>query len=253
MLKDAISRLKERLTTNVTKSSINGSDLQTLASTVTTLLDSGKVEPQTDKIKEWAVSKGLEEAEAISFAEEVIDAYFEDTMDETVSKSELGDSLNDEEEEEEEEKKKKEEKDKKKKKEEEEKKEIEKSKLISEIQNTLEILKSGQETLAAAIEHLLDNAQDNQKLKSELLTLKSEIGSIASRPANTKTPVTTQIQKSNLNGQVDARERDDVANKIIKGIELGKCQLEDVSFFQSTWKLSERAQKFLNEYKEVLK
>ncbi|AGS80484.1 hypothetical protein [Leptospira alstonii] len=253
MLKDAISRLKERLTTNVTKSSINESDLQTLASTVTTLLDSGKVEPKTDKIKEWAVSKGLEEAEAISFAEEVIDAYFDDTTDETVSKSELGDSLNGEEEEESEEKKKKEEKDKKKKKEEEEKKEIEKSKFISEIQNTLEILKSGQETLAAAIEHLLDNARDNQKLKSELLTLKSEIGSVSCRPANTKTPVTTQIQKSNLNGQVDARERDNVANKIIKGIELGKCQLEDVSYFQSTWKLSERAQKFFNEYKEVLK
>lgn len=273
MIQEAINRLKERVKSKHVKKSDGPTgeeapDLQTLASQVTTLLDSGSVVPETDKVKEWAIAQGISEGEAASFADDVIDAYFDDNDGNEIAKSELGESEKKskegktEEESESEKDDKKEEKDKKKKKSEEEsekEKEVEKARLefISEIQNTLEVLKSGQETLAAAIEHLLDTAEDNSQLSKEVQTLKSEIGALANRPATEKTPVTSKIQKTNDptmgGGQVTGKDRDHIGNLIIKGIEAGRCQLEDIAFFESTWKLSDRAQAFINEYKEVQK
>ncbi|WP_078129761.1 hypothetical protein [Leptospira alexanderi] len=272
MIQDAINRLKERVKSKHVKKSDDPTsedtpDLQALASQVTTLLDSGSVVPETDKVKEWAIAQGISEGEAASFADDVIDAYFDDNE---IAKSELGESgkkkENKEGEEEEssesEKDDKKEEKDNKKKKsgeESEKEKEVEKARLefITEIQNTLEILKAGQETLAAAIEHLMDTAEDNSQLSKEVQTLKSEIGALANRPANEKTPVTSKIQKSNDptkgGGPITGKDRDQIGNLIIKGIEAGRCQLEDIAFFESTWKLSDRAQAFINDYKEVQK
>ncbi|PJZ51525.1 hypothetical protein [Leptospira adleri] len=263
MIQDAINRLKERVKSKPVKKSDgptgeDAPDLQTLASQVTTLLDSGSVVPETDKVKEWAIAQGISEGEAASFADDVIDAYFDDNDGNEIAKSELTESEKKSKEGEAE----KEEKDKKKKKSEEEsekEKEVEKARLefISEIQNTLEVLKSGQETLAAAIEHLLDTAEDNSQLSKEVQTLKSEIGALANRPANEKTPVTSKIQKTNDpikgGGLVTGKDRDHIGNLIIKGIEAGHCQLEDIAYFESTWKLSDRAQAFINEYKEVQK
>lgn len=266
MISDAIDRLRSRLTTKpIKKSETPGTpDLQTLASKVTTLLDSGSVLPETDSVKEWAVAHGVPDSDAGSFAEDVINAYFDeaDDEDEEINKSELGSDDDDEETDEKEEKdKKKKDKEKKKKEEteeEEKEKEIEKAKLaiFQEFKSTLEILKSGQETLAAAIEHLLDRSEETEELSSTVQRLKSEIGSISEKPNSEKNPVTkvNQNGKSSLGpGVIAGTDRERVSNQIIKGIELGKCQLEDVAYFESTWKLSDRAQAFLNEYKEVLK
>ncbi|MCG6170234.1 hypothetical protein [Leptospira sanjuanensis] len=254
MLTDAIARLTERIKNNhIQKSSgasVDSPDLQNLASKVTTLLDQGAVKPESENVKDWAMAQGVGEEDAKTFANDVIDAYFEDTSNTDVSKSEFGSAENEEEKEEEEKKKK--EKAKK-----EEEKEIEKSKTISEIQSTLEILKAGQETLAAAIEHLLDRAEDTAKIKKDFQTLKSELGQLALKPGTEKTPVTTQVQKSNPvqsgTSQVAPQDRDKVGDLIIKGMEQGKCQLEDMAYFQSTYSLSERASKFVNEQREVLK
>ncbi|TGM99738.1 hypothetical protein [Leptospira yasudae] len=266
MISEAIERLRSRIASKpLKKSGEPGTpDLQSLASKVTTLLDSGSVLPETDKVKEWAVSQGVSDSEAGSFAEDVINAYFDDSGDEEeVNKSELGSEKNDDEEEEGEDKeskeKKKKEKEKSKKEEEEEKeKEIEKAKLefFQEFKTTLEILKSGQETLAAAIEHLLDRAEETEELVTSVHKLKSEIGNLAVNPRSEKNPVTKSSPNGNsgvISGIVSGADREKVSNQIIKGIELGKCQLEDVAYFESTWKLSDRAQAFLNEYKEVLK
>ncbi|RHX90250.1 hypothetical protein DLM76_20520 [Leptospira yasudae] len=263
MLVDAIDRLRSRLTSKPIRKSENpGSpDLQSLASKVTTLLDSGSVLPETDKVKEWAVAQGVSDSDAGSFAEDVISAYFDDSEDEDseVNKSELGSEVERENEDEEEgEGEKKKNKEKEKKKEEAEKeKEIEKAKLafFQEFKSTLEILKSGQETLAAAIELLLDRAEETEELSATVQKLKSEIGSISEKPNSEKNPVTRSQNGKNgvIAGVIAGPDRERVSNHIIKGVELGKCQLEDVAYFESTWRLSDRAQAFLNEYKEVLK
>ncbi|TGM05979.1 hypothetical protein EHQ76_06850 [Leptospira barantonii] len=255
MFKDAVARLRERVkTSNVIKSGDSDPDLKSLASKVTTLLDAGSISADTDKITEWAIAQGVTEESAKEFANDVVDAYFDDTEDETISKSELG---SDSEEEEDEEKKKE-----KKKKEESEKnkeKEIEKARIayLSNIQNALEVLKSNQETLAAAIEHLLDRSEENTKFKDDFQKLKSELGELTKRPANEKTPVTTNVQKSNLDskipGQVAAQDRDKFSKIIIKGIEQGQCYIEDISFLEARGQLTDRASKFIQEYKEVQK
>ncbi|WP_061235093.1 hypothetical protein [Leptospira weilii] len=275
MIQDAINRLKERVKSKHVKksddpTSEDAPDLQALASQVTTLLDSGSVIPETDKVKEWAIAQGISEGEAESFADDVIDAYFDDNDGNEIAKSELGESEKKSKENKDDEEEgtgsekydKKEEKNKKKRKDEEEsekEKEIEKARLefISEIQSTLEILKAGQETLAAAIEHIMDTAEDNSQLSKEVQTLKSEIGALTNRPATEKAPVTSKIQKSNDptkgGGPITGKDRDQTGNLIIKGIEAGRCQMEDIAYFESTWKLSDRAQAFINDYKEVQK
>ncbi|EKR56546.1 hypothetical protein [Leptospira interrogans] len=232
MLKDAIARLKKRVTiSNVLKSGDTEPDLQSLASKVTTLLDAGSITADTDKIKEWAIAQGVSEESATNFASDVVDAYFDDTADE-IQKSENGSEEN------------------------EKKKEEEKANLLN-IQNTLEILKSNQETLAVAIEHLLDYSEETLKFKEEFQKLKSELGNLSKNSFSEKTPVLSNVAKSSLNssieGQISMQNREEIGRLLIKGIELGQCQLEDVSYFQSTWKLSERASKFVNEYKEIRK
>ncbi|QOI53166.1 hypothetical protein [Leptospira interrogans] len=226
MLKDAIARLKKRVTiSNVLKSGDTEPDLQSLASKVTTLLDAGSITADTDKIKEWAIAQGVSEESATNFASDVVDAYFDDTADE-IQKSENGSEEN------------------------------EKANLLN-IQNTLEILKSNQETLAVAIEHLLDYSEETLKFKEEFQKLKSELGNLSKNSFSEKTPVLSNVAKSSLNssieGQISMQNREEIGRLLIKGIELGQCQLEDVSYFQSTWKLSERASKFVNEYKEIRK
>ncbi|KAA1292989.1 hypothetical protein C4X99_03795 [Leptospira interrogans serovar Geyaweera] len=228
MLKDAIARLKRRVTiSNVLKSGDTEPDLQSLASKVTTLLDAGSITADTDKIKEWAIAQGVSEESATNFASDVVDAYFDDTADE-IQKSENGSEEN----------------------------EKEKANLLN-IQNTLEILKSNQETLAVAIEHLLDYSEETLKFKEEFQKLKSELGNLSKNSFSEKTPVLSNVAKSSLNssieGQISMQNREEIGRLLIKGIELGQCQLEDVSYFQSTWKLSERASKFVNEYKEIRK
>ncbi|MCL8311325.1 hypothetical protein M9Y90_11690 [Leptospira interrogans] len=228
MLKDAIARLKKRVTiSNVLKSGDTEPDLQSLASKVTTLLDAGSITADTDKIKEWAIAQGVSEESATNFASDVVDAYFDDTADE-IQKSENGSEEN----------------------------EKEKANLLN-IQNTLEILKSNQETLAVAIEHLLDYSEETLKFKEEFQKLKSELGNLSKNSFSEKTPVLSNVAKSSLNssieGQISMQNREEIGRLLIKGIELGQCQLEDVSYFQSTWKLSERASKFVNEYKEIRK
>nr|WP_017850591.1 hypothetical protein [Leptospira interrogans] len=227
MLRSAILRLKEKVSenTNISKSNLKVSnpDLEKLNGEMTKLLEGGSLLPEKEKIEKWALSKGLEEAEAIVFAEDMVNSYFKNSEKETKAKEE---------------------------KELEEK--IQKSILLyEEVNNTLEILKAGQETLAEAIECLLEKAEENSKLKTEVLTLKSQIGNLSKEKNETKNPITTQIQKSNLNGVISPTDREKISNKIIEGIKQGKCQIEDISFFESTFKLSERAQKFCNEeYKE---
>lgn len=104
MFKDAIERLKSRNSKRISdknktisKSEPQGGspDLPALAGEVTELLDSGTVSPETEKVKDWAVSKGISEVDAQDFAEEVISAYFEtpsedQKSDTSVTKSELG-------------------------------------------------------------------------------------------------------------------------------------------------------------------
>ncbi|TGM04853.1 hypothetical protein EHQ76_07365 [Leptospira barantonii] len=255
MFKDAVARLRDRVkTSNVMKSGETDPDLQSLASKVTTLLDAGSISADTEKITEWAIAQGVSEENAKTFATDVVDAYFEDTADDMVNKSELGSDSEANEEETGEKLK-----DKKKREKEEKDKEIEKSQrtFLSNIQNTLEVLKSNQETLAAAIEHLLDRSEENSKLNTEFQKLKSELASLSNRPANEKTPVTTNVQKSgesgNLQGFVTQENRDQIEKLIIKGIETGECFLEDMSFYQSTWRLTDRAAKAVNKFKEVQK
>ncbi|MDI7224608.1 hypothetical protein [Leptospira santarosai] len=234
MLKNAIARLKERVTiSNVLKSGDTNPDMKSLATKVTDLLDAGSITADVEKIKEWAIAQGVGEESAQTFASDVVDAYFDDTTDE-IQKSENGSEVDRDETKKEE--------------------EIEKANLLN-IQNTLEILKSNQETLASAIEHLLDHSEETLKFKEEFQKLKSELGNIAKNPASLKSPVLTKVNKSNINefiqGQISQKDREEIGKLIIKGMELGQCQLEDVSYFQATWKLSDRASKFINEYKEA--
>ncbi|AXR66565.1 hypothetical protein [Leptospira mayottensis] len=229
MLKSAILRLKEKVSenTNISKSNIQDTkpDLEKLNGEVTKLLEAGSLLPEKEKIEIWALSQGLEEAEATVFAGDTVNSYFENSEEETKSKE-------------------------KKEKELEEK--IQKSELFfEEVKNTFEILKAGQETLAEAISYLLEKSEENTNLKTEILTLKSQIGNLSKEKNETKNPVTTQIQKSNLNGVISHLDKDKISNRIIELIKQGKCRIEDLSFFESTHKLSERVQKFCNEeYKE---
>ncbi|UPY81124.1 hypothetical protein FH581_023000 (plasmid) [Leptospira weilii] len=251
MLKDAIARLKRRVNvSNVLKSGDNEPDLKALASKATTLLDAGSIAADTDKIKEWAIAQGVDEESATNFASDVVDAYFDDTSDE-IQKSENGSDEDEEEEKKKEQFKKKDKED--------EREEIEKAQIsfIFNVQNALEVLKSNQETLAAAIEHLLDRSEENTKFKDEFQKLKSELGELSKRPANEKTPVTSNVQKSNLDskiqGQVAPQDRDKFSKIIIKGIEQGLCFIEDISFLEARGQLTDRASKFISDYKEVQK
>ncbi|WP_078125836.1 hypothetical protein [Leptospira alexanderi] len=245
MLKNAIRRLKRRVNvSNVLKSGDNEPDLKVLALKATTLLDAGSITADTEKIKEWAVAQGVDEESAANFASDVVDAYFDE-----IQKSENGSDEDEEEEKEQFKKKKKDKEDKQ--------DEIEKAQFsFFDIQNALEVLKSNQETLAEAIEHLLDRSEENLKFKDDFLKLKSDFTGLSNCPANEKTPVIT-VQKSNSNilpqNYVSVEGRDKVGQLIIKGMECGQCSLEDVSYFQSTWKLSDRAFKFVNEFREVQK
>ncbi|UNE65307.1 hypothetical protein [Leptospira interrogans] len=228
MLKSAILRLREKVSnTNISKSNLNVSkpDLEKLNGEVTKLLESGSLLPEKEKIEKWALSQGLEEAEAIVFAEDAVNSYFKSSEKETKTKEEEEKELEEK---------------------------IKKSILLyEEVNNTLEILKSGQETLAEAIECLLEKAEENSKLKTEVLTLKSQVGNLSKEKNETKNPVTTQIKKSNLNGMISPMEKDKISNRIIELIKQGKCQIEDLSFFESTHKLSERVEKsFKEEHKE---
>ncbi|AGS80584.1 hypothetical protein [Leptospira noguchii] len=221
MLKSAILRLKEKVTesNNISKSDITeqNPNLEKLNGDVTKLLEGGSLLPEIEKIAVWARSQGLEEAQANVFAQDTVDSYFKNSEEET-KKS------NDQE-------------------------NVQKSELLSkEIKDTFEILKAGQETLAEAIEYLLEKSEENSKLKTEFLTLKSQVGNFTKEKEENKNLVLTNYQKSNL--QFGKNDKEKISNAIIKGIEQGKCQIEDISFFEATYKLSDRAEKFLNENKE---
>lgn len=280
MLNNAIDRLKQRLATHTIRKSDDTAsaendapDVEALASEVTTLLDAGTVTAETDKVKDWAVAKGLPDAEAASFADEVISAYFATDDDDAgpVTKSELGsdsktskkdkadtkgDGKEDEEEDEAESSTKPDKKQTAKKATNEE---IEKAQLafISQVQTTLEVLKSNQEAIASALEILLDRAVANGDVAQEVQKLKSALSGLASGPATTKSPVTSTVQKSEdiavTNGVVPAKDRDKLAKLILKGIEAGKCQVEDISYFEAYAKLSPRAIEYVEEMKEVRK
>ncbi|EMO39533.1 hypothetical protein [Leptospira noguchii] len=223
MLKSAILRLKEKVTESnkISKSDIaeQNPNLEKLNGDVTKLLEAGSLLPETEKIAEWARSQGLEEAQANVFAQDTVDSYFKNSEEETKKSNDQ------------------------------EKENVQKSELLSkEIKDTFEILKAGQETLAEAIEYLLEKSEENSKLKTEFLALKSQVGNFTKEKEENKNLVLTNYQKSNL--QFGKNDKEKISNAIIKGIEQGRCQIEDISFFEATYKLSDRAEKFLNENKE---
>ncbi|MCR1794906.1 hypothetical protein [Leptospira sp. id769339] len=253
MFKDAIERLKARNTKaatdkekKISKSEpTSGSpDLPTLASEVTELLDDGSVSPETDKIKDWAVSKGVAEPDAQEFAEEVMSAYFETPSEDQnpeseISKSELG----------------KETKDNGKENLEEAKSDAEKTGLqfLQKVESLVLALKSDISVLAESLEFVMDQVDKQTGLSREIQKLKSQLSEISNKPTSSKSPVTqsNQIQVAKTDGIIPGNEREKFGNLILKGIEIGKCQIEDISYFETTGRLSDRAAAFAKASSEV--
>ncbi|TGK41228.1 hypothetical protein [Leptospira andrefontaineae] len=248
MFKDAIERLKARNSKKaaskdnaISKSEQQGGspDLPSLASEVTELLDDGSVSPETDKIKDWAVSKGVSEPDAQAFAEEVISAYFEtpsedQNLESKVSKSELPGETKEEGRQNTD-------------------VEIAGFQFLQKVESLVLALKSDISVLAESLEFVMDQVDKQSGLNREIQKLKSQLTEISSKPANTKTPVTqtNQIQVAKSDGIIPGNEREKFGNLILKGIEIGKCQIEDISYFETTGRLSNRALAYAKESNEV--
>jgi len=197
-------------------------DVQALATEITTLLDDGTVKPETDKIKEWAISKGLADSDADSFGKDVIDAYFDE--------GDTGESKT-------------------------KKEDIEKSSLLKSIESDLLILKSGLGTLAEAVELILSKEDKLAQVNEEIQVLKSKLGALLTKPLNEKTPTTQVTPNTSLktDGVVAFSDRGKVEGVIQKAIKERLCQLEDMSYFESTGRLSPRTKLYLEKHPEAMK
>lgn len=261
-LEGSLTRLKKRLKeSEVHKSSSietkqisdGGPNLADLASEVTGLLDEGTVKPDIDKVKHWAISRGLEEEQASGFADTVINAYFdEDSVSKSsaTNKEEKNTERKDKESSEKKEKKEGEEEE-----EDKEKKEVEKARhtLLQKVDELIEIHKSDLQVLTESIEYLMDKVDKTPDYSGEIQKLKSELADIKLRPATSKTPITlsTIIPHQKTDGIIPREEREKYFEVIQKGILAKKCQLEDINYFESTWKLPPRVQAFIQSGIEV--
>ncbi|TGJ99848.1 hypothetical protein EHO57_13895 [Leptospira langatensis] len=250
---DSINRLKNKIKERAVSKSDLGTgaqnpDITALASEVTTLLDDNTVKPEVPAVKDWAVSKGLSEEQAGTFATEVVNSYF-DSEGKPVQKSNAGSPENGEPGTGTDEERQKREEDEK----------VEKSRmllLLNQIPESLQVLKSSVEVLAASTEYVIDQLDKTGHLAEEVAKLKSELSKIANIPAGKRDPVTQALPGKTVTkteGIVAPGERNKYGDLILKGIEMGKCQVEDMNYFETTYKLAPRVQAFIENNKEVLK
>lgn len=150
-----------------------------LASEITALLDDGTISPETEKVKNWAVSKGLSEESAEDFANQVISAYFSDEDDEEEDDMAEEDLIENKEDEDGED-------------EDDEDDEVVKAALneLSSLHKDQEVILKGLENLTQAMLGITQRLEKMEKQEDEVKLLKSQISQILVTPANQKSPVT---------------------------------------------------------------
>lgn len=157
-----------------------------LAGEITALLDDGTISPETEKVKNWAVSKGLSEDAAEGFANDVISAYFSDDQEDSEQPQEDNDMA-------EEEVKENEDKDGDESNEDEEDDEVTKAALaqLARMDEDSILIMKGMADLTDAINEIADKVNGIEKqVNDELSVVKSQLGNVKSTPANAKSPVT---------------------------------------------------------------
>lgn len=173
---------------SVPENADSGSDREEiLAGEITALLDDGTISPETEKVKNWAVSKGLSEDAAEGFANEVISAYFDDSGSEEQGQKQE-DNMTEEEVKENEDKDGAEGDD-----EEDEDDEVTKAALaeLADMAENNRVILKGLADLTKAMEKIADKVNGIEKqVNEEIPMLKSQLGSVKSTPANIKAPVT---------------------------------------------------------------
>lgn len=163
-------------------------NLEILATEITGLLDDGTISPETEKIKKWAVSRGLSDDSAEDFANQVISAYFsEDDEDETDM---AGKDDNKELE------KDKNMKGKKKEGEENEDDEEDEDGVVkaaldqlSSLNDNQKLIMKGLETLTEAMKELVPRVEKMEQASKDMDVLKAKIGELNKTPASSKDPI----------------------------------------------------------------
>lgn len=238
MLGEAIKRLREK-TLTIKKSNLDpsassdggdqgqtttgGMSPEEIASKAVTFFETGELSPETQAVKEFAVANGIPEAEAESFAQDVIDAYFQVDGGEGASQdpppaqqaTEDPTSSGD----------------------------------MEEMQKSLLAIQDAQIALAEGMEALIDKQKEIDSLKSELGVLKSLLTKLQSQPANPKKPVETQVAKGVTPGAIPLEKRKETEVAILKAIQAGELSVEEMTFFESTGRISSEANAIISKYR----
>ncbi|PJZ89549.1 hypothetical protein [Leptospira levettii] len=221
----------------------NQPNLPELATEITGLLDSGDVSPDVDSVRVWSQSKGLNEESANTFAETVINAYFDDEeegedmadqddLDQDDLDNEDPDLENEEGEPGEEE--------------EEDDEALVKSGLeyLHSLSTGLIELKKSIGVIAEAQMKILDKQNED---KEEILALKSELGKLAGQPAVRRNPVQEDPGLNIRKGVIGGMSFKDQKDLILKGVKIGSLSLNDISVFESTGVLTKEAEAYITQ------
>lgn len=203
-----------------------GASQEDVASQAVTYFETGELSPDLEAVKAFALEKGIPESEVESFAQDVIDAYFgadagtgglgEPTPEADANSPLPEEGMNNE-----------------------------------EIQKSLLSIQNSQSVLAEALETVLSKQAKVDMLMDEVVKLKSMLGKLQTQPANPKNPVEKQsVSKSTLVvGGVPVQEKADVELAILKGIKAGELAIEEMTYFESTGRVSESAQVIVSKYR----
>jgi hypothetical protein len=245
MFEDALEKLKKTLggkSTDVRKSELDpglesggeGSepDIGNLASEAVVLFETGELQPDIGAVADWVRGKGLPDSDVDEFSSAVIDSYFDDGSggegddispigDDDGDPSAVGDGGMD----------------------------------MDEINKSILALKEGQSLLAEGMNKILEKDKRVKELEGEVAVLKSQLSELAGKPApsSQKTPVTESnsvsqnIQKGIAPASSTQAKEFEIL--ILKGIQSGQLTLEEMTYFETTGKLSENAVAYVNTQK----
>ncbi|TGL58626.1 hypothetical protein [Leptospira jelokensis] len=233
MLGEAIKRLRDK-TLSIKKSTLDpsassdggdqgkgengGSTPEEVASQAVTHFETGELKPDLESVKEFAIKNGIPDGEADSFSHDVIDAYFGADP----GKAEDGTSSADP---------------------------TEDAKM-AEMQKSLLAIEESQVVIAEGMEALLERQPEIDALKKEVLLLKSMLTKLQGLPANPKKPIEqTQVTKSVVAGAVPVDQRAEVEVAILKAIQAGELAVEEMTYFETTGKVSSEANVIISKYR----
>lgn len=242
MFENALEKLKKTLssgsdTVPISKSNLPSGDgegegnaspeIGELASEAVVLFESGELEPSAEAVAEWARSKGLPDEGIDEFTSAVLDSYFADGGGEPGVDGDdpgLADPGNGE-----------------------------PGEGLEEIKKSILALTASQSILAEGMDRLLSREGKVSNLEKEIKVLKSSLSKLVGTPAGNKSPV---MVTDNPVGSVAAPNQSQAKEfelLILKGIQAGKLPLEEMTYFESTGKLSADALAYVNLEKEVKK